>query len=167
MGKGSYVSVSLLDAAVSSLVNQATNWLMNGHIPQRIGSLHPNIAPYGEMVTSSDGKQIVLAVGSQQQFASLCKVFHLDELIEDERFNSNQNRVVHRLELNELLIKKAGLYASNELMNLFLENAVPAGIIKNMEEVFEDENAKSSILTDKMNDGKEAKRVAQVAFKLS
>lgn len=167
MGKGSYVSVSLLDAAVSSLVNQATNWLMNGHIPQRIGSLHPNIAPYGEMVTSSDGKQIVLAVGTQQQFASLCKVFHLDELIEDERFNSNQNRVVHRSELNELLIKKAGLYASNELMNLFLENAVPAGIIKNMKEVFEDENAKSSILTDKMNDGKEAKRVAQVAFKLS
>jgi hypothetical protein len=36
-----------------------------------------------------------------------------------------------------------------------------------MKEVFEDENAKSSILTDKMNDGKEAKRVAQVAFKLS
>ena len=36
--KGSSVTVSLLDAAITSLVNQASNWLMNDHIPQRIGS---------------------------------------------------------------------------------------------------------------------------------
>lgn len=165
-GEGSYVSVSLLDAAISSLANQATNWLMNGHVPQRLGSLHPNIAPYGEMVTSLDEKQIVLAAGSEQQFASLCKVLKLDELIDDKRFNSNQSRVVHRSELNRILSKKAALKTSTELMNLFLENAVPAGIIKNMKEVFDDEKAKASILTDQMSDGKEAKRAAQVAFKL-
>ena len=41
--KGAYVSVSLLDAALASLANQATNWLMAGHIPQPLGRLHPNI----------------------------------------------------------------------------------------------------------------------------
>jgi len=48
-GKASTISVSLYDAAVSSLVNQASNYLMNNHIPERIGSLHPNISPYGEL----------------------------------------------------------------------------------------------------------------------
>ena len=47
--KGSLVEVSLYDTALSSLKNQATNWLMNKFIPQPIGSLHPNIAPYGEI----------------------------------------------------------------------------------------------------------------------
>ena len=166
-GKGSYVNVSLLDSAISSLANQATNWLMNGHVPQRLGSLHPNIAPYGEMIKSSDGKQIVLAAGSEQQFSGLCRLLNLPELVNDERFRSNQNRVVNREELNQLLVEKAAVMTSIELMDLFLENAVPAGIIKNMEEVFQDEKAKAFILTDQMSDGTSAKRVAQVAFKLS
>ena len=48
-GKGSKVSVSLFDAAIASLANQASNWLMTGENPQPIGSLHPTIAPYGEL----------------------------------------------------------------------------------------------------------------------
>ncbi|MBL4592911.1 MAG: CoA transferase, partial [Flavobacteriales bacterium] len=60
-GKGSLVEVSLYDTALSSLKNQATNWLMNQFIPQLIGSLHPNIAPYGETFKTKDGKLLVLA----------------------------------------------------------------------------------------------------------
>src|SRR5690606_15808816 len=54
-GKGKAVCVSLYDAALSSLVNQASNYLMAGKVPQRIGSLHPNIAPYGEIFETKDG----------------------------------------------------------------------------------------------------------------
>jgi Predicted acyl-CoA transferases/carnitine dehydratase len=46
-GGGAYVPVSLLQSAVSGLANQVTNWLVAGHRPQRMGSAHPNIAPYG------------------------------------------------------------------------------------------------------------------------
>ncbi|MDZ7682799.1 MAG: CoA transferase [Fodinibius sp.] len=44
------IEVSLYESAISSLINQATNWLMNKNIPQRIGIKHPNIAPDGETV---------------------------------------------------------------------------------------------------------------------
>ena len=67
-GNGSKVEVSLYDSALASLKNQATNWLMNKHIPRPIGSLHPNIAPYGETFTTKDNKTIVLAIGSNNQF---------------------------------------------------------------------------------------------------
>ncbi|MFY7945116.1 MAG: CoA transferase, partial [Crocinitomicaceae bacterium] len=53
-GLGRTVEVSLYDAAISSLVNQASNYLMSGHVAQRIGSLHPNIAPYGEIFQTKD-----------------------------------------------------------------------------------------------------------------
>lgn len=166
-GIGSKVSVSLLDAAVSSLSNQATNWLMNGHIPQRMGSLHPNIAPYGEILTTSDGKQVVLAVGSEKQFKSLCAILGLADLPSETRFSSNQLRVENRFELKQLLVEKAKSFSSQTLMKKFLDQGVPAGVIKNMKEVFDTEKAKTSILTDQMSDGATAKRVAQVAFKIS
>lgn len=79
-GKGRKVTVSLYNSAIASLANQASNWLMNKHIPKKIGSLHPNIAPYGETFQCQDGKWIVLAVGSDQQFAKLAVLLELPEL---------------------------------------------------------------------------------------
>jgi len=166
-GEGCKVLASLLDAAVTSLSNQATNWLMNGHIPQRMGSLHPNIAPYGEVLNTSDKKHIVLAVGSEQQYRSLCGVLGLEELKEDSRFVDNRIRVENRRELKQFLDEKAKLFDSNYLMAEFLRLGVPAGIIKNMEEVFDQSKAQDSILEDKMSNGNTAKRVSQVAFKLA
>lgn len=166
-GKGCKVSVSLLDASVTSLSNQATNWLMNGHIPQRMGSLHPNIAPYGEVLTTSDDKHIVLAVGSEQQFASLCEVLGLQELVDDARFVDNQERVEYRVELKVFLTEKAKLQNADSLMEQFLRHGIPAGIIKSMKEVFDSRQAQNSVLEDEMSDGTTAKRVSQIAFNLS
>jgi crotonobetainyl-CoA:carnitine CoA-transferase CaiB-like acyl-CoA transferase len=160
-GNGSYISVSLFDAAVSALANQASNWLMNGHIPQRIGSLHPNIAPYGEILNTMDNKQIVLAIGSDKQFRSLCQVLGLSELVTDPRFISNQIRVQNRAALFACLNAKAVQFSCEDLMKKLLEKAVPAGVIRNLQEVFELEQAKKMIITDG-----HSKRVSQIAFKL-
>jgi len=60
-GQGAYVPVSLMQAAVSGLANQATNYLNTGHVPRRMGSAHPNIAPYGTAYETAD-TPVVLAV---------------------------------------------------------------------------------------------------------
>src|SRR5688572_2881986 len=73
-GKGAYIEVSLERAALAGLINQASNFLMAGHVAAPIGTLHPNIAPYGETFLCSDRKRIILAVGSDTQFRSLCNV---------------------------------------------------------------------------------------------
>ena len=68
-GMGSLVEVSLFEAGVASLANQALNWLQAGHIPQQMGSEHPNIAPYGTVFYSKDNKPLVLAIGTDRQFS--------------------------------------------------------------------------------------------------
>ena len=67
---GATVRVSLLGAAVSSLANQASNWLTAGVAPRRKGSAHPNIAPYGTPYATANGN-VILAVGTDRQFAAL------------------------------------------------------------------------------------------------
>ena len=142
------VSVSLFDSALSALVNQASNWLMAKHIPQPMGTHHPNIAPYGELFTCKDHKQLVLAIGSNRQFQSLCKSLKLLALTKDNRFMDNSSRLVNRLELEALLAAEIKKFNREELMGYFIELDVPAGAVRKMDEVFELNEAQSRILSE-------------------
>jgi hypothetical protein len=48
-------------------------------VPQRMGSDHPSVAPYGTVFTTRDGESMVLAVGTNKQFQSLCDVLGVPE----------------------------------------------------------------------------------------
>lgn len=101
--KGATVEVSLYDAAVCSLANQASNYLMNGNVPQRMGSLHPNIAPYGELFATKDNSLVTFAIGSNKHFELLCEYLGCKDASNDPRFSDNVDRVSNRKILFELL----------------------------------------------------------------
>jgi crotonobetainyl-CoA:carnitine CoA-transferase CaiB-like acyl-CoA transferase len=164
-GTGSMVSVSLYDAAIASLANQASNWLMTGIDPQPLGSLHPNIAPYGEIFESSDKQMIVLAIGNDKQFKNLCDILKCQELISDERFLNNRERVKYRNELFKLINTKFKECKAHDLMRSFIEADVPAGIIKPLSEVFEDPSAKDLVTTEEIK-GQKNINVRTAVFKL-
>ena len=143
--KGCHVSVSLFDSAIASLVNQATNWLIGGHLPEAIGSLHPNIAPYGELFSTKDYHTITFAIGNEKQFKSLCELLEVTELINEEKFSSNQNRVKNREELYELLNIEVEKMDFDVLYKKCLESEVPIGKLRNIKEVFELPEAKAML----------------------
>jgi crotonobetainyl-CoA:carnitine CoA-transferase CaiB-like acyl-CoA transferase len=145
-GKGKLVEVSLVQAAVASLANQASNWLVSNKLPKKQGSAHPNIAPYGDVFLTADSKEIILAVGSDQQFRGLCKQLALDELHLNGKFKTNISRVENRMELNVVLQDKIKYFNSNSLLKGLEEANVPAGIINDMSQVFEMREAKELII---------------------
>ena len=163
-GKGSKVTASLYESAIASLANQATNWLMAGHIPQPMGTQHPNIAPYGDMFETKDGKRIVLAVGNEKQFRLLCNVLKMNKLVENSKFSSNKTRVKNRTELNEHLAKKINQLSAKKINQLFLKNDIPFGQVKNLEEVFENPSAQKMILDEKLPSSQKTKRVKTAVF---
>ncbi len=165
-GDGAYVSTSLYESAVASLANQATNWLMGGYIPQRMGSAHPNISPYGDIFYTKDNKMITLAVGTEKQFATLCDCLGKPSLSKDKRFVTNVLRVKNRELLKAELEKLIVNFNRITLNESFENNGIPAGNINNMEEVFENPRAQNMILEEKKADGKVSKRVKTVAFKV-
>ncbi len=161
---GKTVHVSLYDAAVASLVNQASAYLMTDAIPQKIGSLHPTIAPYGEIFTTQDQAQITFAIGSQTHFQKLCDFLTLANLTNDPRFKNNQQRVIHRIELFDILQVAILQKDSMEILNWMETHHVPCGKIKNIAEVFQNAKAKALIRTE-IIEGQETKRVSSIAFK--
>lgn len=160
------VEVSLYDAAICSLMNQASNYLMAQHVPGRIGSLHPNIAPYGEQFITRDGIRITFAIGSNQHFERLCSFMNLHEIPQSELYCSNQQRVLNRITLAALLQTKIGSLDAQFILTAMHDMQVPAGQIKNLAEVFEDETAQHLIREEAIL-SVPTKRVTSVAFKIT
>src|SRR6218665_546614 len=125
--KGKVVTVSLYDAAISALTNQASNYLMENHIPQPIGSLHPNIAPYGELFQTADNETITFAIGSNKHFSILCSFLGISELVDDLKYETNVNRVQNRTELQNILQSKIAMFTSNEIAQFMHKHYVPVG----------------------------------------
>lgn len=163
-GTGAVVHVSLFKSALSALANQASNYLNQQHIPSPIGTLHPNIAPYGDLFTSHDKIRFMLAVGSDDQFRKLALSLQItgnDFLA----FETNQIRVLRRTELHALLQSFFDGMAFTEISALLRNANIPYCNIKNMKEVFEDEMAQSMVLHQKFEE-KVMKSMRSVAFEI-
>jgi crotonobetainyl-CoA:carnitine CoA-transferase CaiB-like acyl-CoA transferase len=133
-GLGQYIDLALLDVQAAALANQASNYLIGGEIPQRLGNAHPNIVPYQAFATA-DG-HIILAVGNQAQFERLCNVLQQPDWLKDKRYSSNSARVDNRqtlcAEISQLLLQRN----SQDWLSLFEQQQIPCGPINNLEQVF-------------------------------
>ena len=165
-GLGLNVSISLFDTGVASLANQASNWLNLEHIPQRMGSLHPNIAPYGDTFFTADSKPLIVSTGTTRQWQDLCAVLGIADLVEDERFADNAARLQNREDLSEALKAEFMKFEAAELLQLCQQKQVPIAPIRNMQEVFSMPAAKELVLEEEMPDGSVSKRVQTAVFKL-
>ena len=159
------VSTTLEESAIASLANQASNYLMLNHVAKPIGTKHPNIAPYGDLIETKDNDKLVIAIGTDLQFIKFCEIISFNEkdLI---RFNSNPKRVKKRIELMKIINQNCKKFKTNDLMSLCIESKIPIGKIKKIDEVLNSSVSKKMILSEKI-DEIETKRIKSIAFQLS
>lgn len=134
-GQGQKIDLSLLDSAVSSLANVASNFLVTGKEPKMLGNDHPNIAPYSTF-KAKDGMMII-AVGNNRQFASLCEALAISERANDEKFKTNEMRVQHRRELAKIIEQQLQEKSVDEWIEIFTNRQIPCGPIHTFKEIFE------------------------------
>ncbi len=133
-GLGQHVDLALLDVTAATLANQATNYLVGGMNPTRLGNAHPNIVPYQSFV-ARDG-HLIVAVGNDGQFRRYCEVIGVPELADDPRFAGNRDRVHNRDSLVPLLQAKMLERDKDDWIALLEAANVPAGPINTVGEVF-------------------------------
>ena len=134
-GEGQRVEVSLLTSLLSALTNQASAYVGAGVVPKAMGNRHPSIAPY-EVFHAKD-RPLVLAVGNDRQFRTLCDRVGSAELAADPRFATNTARVANREELvAELTAQLAGRTADAWFDELSAAG-VPCGPINDLAAAFD------------------------------
>ena len=133
-GLGQHVDMALLDTMVGVLANQATNYLVSGTVPHRMGNAHPNIVPY-QAFEVRDG-HVIVAVGNDRQFRQFCTVIKRPELSSDSRYLTNADRVGNRQTLIEAIGVALRDFTRAELIPALEARGVPCGPINSVAEAF-------------------------------
>lgn len=135
-GKAASVASSLLECTTSLMTFQAQRFLTNGDVPAAQGNDHPLIAAYGAFQASD--LQINVAVGTDAQWRSLCRILGDPELADRPEFarppDRSANRAALAVELNRLFAARTAAEWVDELR----AGGIPCGPIYAMDGVFSD-----------------------------
>ncbi|MBR1145783.1 CaiB/BaiF CoA-transferase family protein [Bradyrhizobium sp. AUGA SZCCT0431] len=133
-GMGQRVEVTLFDTALNLLVPHAANWLCSDVVPGRLGSAHPNIAPYDKFA-ASDG-EIFLGILNDGQFRRFCQKVAREDLLDDPHFRTNADRLKHVGSLRAELERTLAGFKSDDLCRELMRAGVPAGPVNNVAQAF-------------------------------
>jgi len=122
-GEGTMIDVAMLDCQLAILENALTTYLVTGALPGRLGTRHPNIAPF-QAFEAADGRQVVICAGHDPQFSKLCEALGRPELIGDPRFDTPDARRRH---VDQLEIELAAALRSRTAAD-WLERLEHAGV---------------------------------------
>lgn len=127
------VEVGLLEAAVSMLVNQASNALVGDVVPRPNGNDHPNIAPYGPVPCADT--DLVVGAGNDAQFRLLCVAVGLEPR---EQWTTNAGRVADRAELAGALARVFRTRRAREWAGMLTAAGVPCAPVQDLAAVPQD-----------------------------
>ena len=123
-GRGISVDVSLLEA-LGEWMSQPVYFTGDGQHPaRRTGARHTSISPYGPYAAAGGG-QVFIGVQNEREWAVLCReILHRPELISDERFATNPDRVAHDRELTAIIERALSGIAPGRLTALLDEAGI-------------------------------------------
>ncbi|MGY8632836.1 CoA transferase [Bradyrhizobium sp. 14AA] len=133
-GRGQRVEATLFDTALGLLVPHAANWICSGNTPGRLGSAHPNIAPYDKFAVA-DG-EIFLGILNDGQFRRFCQKVGRCDLLDDPRFRTNADRLAHVAALRRELEHTLAGFESATLCRDLMQAGVPAGAVNTVPQAF-------------------------------
>jgi crotonobetainyl-CoA:carnitine CoA-transferase CaiB-like acyl-CoA transferase len=151
-GKGGIVGTSLLETGLAWLTIMLPSFIANGVLPVRQGSGVDMIVPY-QAFAATDGYMMV-AAGNDNLFRRLCSAIGRPTLVEDSRFRTNGDRVVHRGELIPIL---SDIFAAGSVAHWakVLDAAgIPNGPIHNFDQVVADEQVQALGMIQRKPDSK-------------
>jgi crotonobetainyl-CoA:carnitine CoA-transferase CaiB-like acyl-CoA transferase len=138
-GEGRHVSISLSRSAAAALINVAQNALVTGRDAPRWGNAHPNLVPY-QLFEAAD-RPIVIAVGSDAQWASCVRALGLVALERDTSLSTNAGRLEKRERIVAAIAARVRERPASDWSKLLDESGVPNGLVKSVLETLREEPA--------------------------
>jgi crotonobetainyl-CoA:carnitine CoA-transferase CaiB-like acyl-CoA transferase len=149
-GRGQHIDMALFDVAVSTLANQALNYLVSGKVPVQSGNAHPNVVPYQAFATH-DG-HLILAVGNDGQFARFSALVGHPEWSRDPRFTTNAARVANRADLTPAIARIMTSRTTDDWVVALNAEGIPHGPINGIDKALSDPQAMARGLATKAGD---------------
>ncbi|MCE2842226.1 MAG: CaiB/BaiF CoA transferase family protein [Novosphingobium sp.] len=124
-GQGQVVDTALYEAVLQVMEGLVPEYVHNGFIRERSGSILPGIAP-SNVYQCSDGVYMIGA-NNDQIFKRLAKAMGRPELGDDPRYSTHIARGERQTELDDLINDWTRTLTIDEVDALMIEHSIPAG----------------------------------------
>ncbi|WP_243844344.1 CoA transferase [Salinibacterium sp. ZJ454] len=126
-GHGQEIEVDLLSSGLASMANQTMAYIGAGVVPHRMGNEHPSLYPYAPFPTAD--RELIIAVGNDRQFRTLCAVLDIPAIADDARFLTGPTRNQHRDALRQILEPRLVTAGADHWFDLLSARGVPCSPI--------------------------------------
>ena len=141
-GRGQHLDLSQYEAGVQFMSTALLDWVVNGRAAARKGNASPCAAPHGAYRCLGEDKWCAIAVFNDAEWEGLCRAMGKEEFIWDHRFVTLSDRKKNEVELNRLVEEWTLKFDANEVMTKLQTEGVPAGVVANNSDLFEDPQLK-------------------------
>ena len=124
-GKGATIDVSMLDSSLAMAAWVVSNYLICNEPPQPMGNENRTASPSGTFRTGSG--LLNIAANKQEQWEQTARIVGREDLIEDPRFRSREDRKRNRYVLKELLEDALAAATAQEWEERLNKAGVPSG----------------------------------------
>lgn len=140
-GQGQQIDTSLLDTGVSFMNYWITIYSVTGENPKRVGSGHAMAAPY--QVFESKDLPVFIGITSDKNFREFCSAFKCEELANDPRFMTHDERCKNREALVPLAQNSIKQFTREEILEKMAAAGIPSAPVLTVGEVIEDPHVKA------------------------
>ena len=135
--EGQIIDLSLLEPAFSILGPEAAWHRVTGRVRERVGSRSNTAAPRNVYKTK-DGKWLAMSGSTQPLAARIFAAVGKADMIEDPRFATNQARLDHREEIDEIIGGWIGERDRDECLAVFREAGATVAPVNDIGDIMED-----------------------------
>jgi crotonobetainyl-CoA:carnitine CoA-transferase CaiB-like acyl-CoA transferase len=139
-GEGACIDISEYEAACSLLGPALMDYSLNGQIAVPAGNRSEGraAASQGCYRCKGEDRWCVISVSTDEEWQSLCRVMHDDELAGREKFSSLPARLENYEELDEVIEKWTSNYPPHKVMKMLQEAGVPAAAVSDARDLARD-----------------------------
>ena len=137
-GKGQYIDVSQFETGIQFLAPALLDYTVNGRIQGRNGNRCEYAAPHGAYPCQGEDRWCVIAIFTDEEWRSLCRVMGDPDWTKDSRFATLLGRKQNEEELDRLIGEWTSNFTAEEIMTKLQAVGVEAAVVSNAQDMYND-----------------------------
>ena len=159
-GQGDFLDICLVDSIISFITPRMVTYLASGELARPDANRSSPIAIY-QPIPTRDG-YLNVGIGNDRIWQRACKLLGLEDMLQDEKYKTNQDRRNNRTDIVSRLEEVLKTNDTQYWFDYLSEGGVPCGPIYFLEQVVEDPQVQARGMTFELQDPQQGS-IPQVA----
>ena len=133
-GKGQFLDMSQYEPGLQFMAPAILDYTVNKRVAGREGNRHQYAAPHNAYKCRGEDRWCAIAVFTDDEWRSLCRVIGMPDLVDDPMFATLQARKENEELLDTIINSWTDQRMAEEVMALMQSAGVAAGLVENIED---------------------------------